>query len=856
MKRVCSFILSLLLLLTALPMAVSAELLSDAPEVHITSIEEHGGTVTVRGTSENLGDRKVEVIVDGDLSLRFVADNEADGTWSCTFPLTYNGTYTVEASIRDYSDFNKIRQTTPNDNYFMLEDSNVWGATVTKHTDGLYYMLFSTWDTHQGFSSDWYYHSEIGYAVATELGGPYVYMGSALDKTYSNTTNQTPVKWQYGTESAGIDVFHNPTVMRSERDGKYYLYFMGTSTEFAERTHGRQRVGVAYADSPAGPWTVMDTPVIDVRENSWDHGFTANPSVTEIKNEDGSYTYYALYKGNGSYEGQSLTATGVGTATSPLGPFTRAEAPIMRDPDVGFSVEDCFLWQNEGKYYALAKDMTKGNWTGVTDAYSYALFESTDGENWALSENKLAFKNEILWEKGTQAVSHLERSQLFVEKGIPFMLLNATTVNGKSPYSNNQPYNVQTPLLGVALATDKKTLTVTDLTTRSIDKDKLFTLAEQAATSKEGCFERRDWLMLKSALSAARVLLERDSAEQRDVDFVVTQLQNLLAQAKDHTEVTQNVVLNKPITASNVYSNEYPAHLAVDQNAATRWASKNNINGDIVIEFNLQTDCRIESFYIAQYRSRITAYRWEYFNNDTFKTCFESKNGVMYGNFTECPTAKELRLVITAYTAAPSIYEIEVLGTPVWGNVAYGKPATPSNVYSNEYTADLAFDGNASTRWATQNEVSGTVTLLIDLQGLYSLKSFSILQFKDRITKYRWEYYYEARGKWVPCFTSTAGEMEGQFYNITSAKYLRLSILEYTTAPSIYEIEVYGQAIEEDDGESLPPSKDDLSYGCLLTAPTRDNHFTLIAVLGTSAILLIGGAALTLYLIKRKKNSK
>ncbi len=851
------FVMTLVLLIEA-PLTVLATTGEGAPtpRVTITSLTESGGTVTVRGTSENLGDLKVEVIVNGDLSLRFVAESDEIGAWSCTFPLSYNGEYTVEASIRDYSDFNKIRQTTPDESYFLLEDSNVWGATVTRHTDGLYYMLFSTWDTHQGFSSDWYYHSEIGYAVSTELGGPYVYMGSALDKTYSNTTNEAPVKWQYGTDTATIDVFHNPTVMHSEKDGKYYLYFMGTSTDNTDKTHGRQRVGVAYADSPAGPWTVMDTPVIDVREDSWDYKFTANPSVMEIRNEDGSYTYYALYKGSGKYEGQSLTATGVGTATSPLGPFTRADAPIMRDPEIGFSVEDCYVWQSEGKYYALAKDMTRGNWTGVTGAYSYALFESADGENWALSENKLAFKNEILWERGTQQVSHLERSQLYLEKGIPFMLLNATTINGKSPYNNHQPYNVQTPLLGVALATDEKTLTVTDLTARSVDKSVLLTLAEQAATASKGCFERKAWLALKTAQRAAKVLLERERAEQSDVDFVVAQLQNLLAEKKDPTQVTQNVVLNKPITASNIYSDEYPAALAVDGIVTTRWASENSVGGNVTLEFDLQKDCRIESFYIAQYHSRITAYKWEYLEDGVWKTCFESERGIMYGVFAEGITTKKLRLIMTEYTAAPSIYEIEVLGSPLDGNVAYGKPATPSNIYSDGYTADLALDGNAKTRWATQNDVSGTVTLEIDLQGLYALKGFSMSQYSDRIIGYKWEYFQN--DTWTTCFEGQNGVMLGDFTGDVHARWLRLHILEYTAAPSIWEIEVYGQFIRDDSSENRPPSEEDLSasYPPPITNPTHDTHFTLIIALGASAILLIGGTVLTLYLIKRKKNSK
>ena len=97
--------------------------------------------------------------------------------------------------------------------------------------------------------------------------------------------------------------------------------------------------------------------------------------MTEIRREDGSYFYYALYKAGGVYEGQSICATGYGISDSPLGPFKRSKAPIMRDIKVGFSVEDCYIWHNAGKYYALAKDMTKGNWTGVTDGYSYALFE-------------------------------------------------------------------------------------------------------------------------------------------------------------------------------------------------------------------------------------------------------------------------------------------------------------------------------------------------------------------------------------------------------------------------------------------------------------------------------------------------
>ena len=503
--------------------------------VKITAAEEKDGIISIYGTTENLGLRKVEIILNGDLCKRCVAENNEDGTWRAEMKITSGGEYTVEASIRDYSDFNKLRQTTKNDNYFMLDGSNVWGATVVKHTDGLYYMLFAAWDTHISFSPDWIYFSEIGYAVATRLEGPYIYQGKALDAGYCNTTHTEPVKWNWSGEEARLNVFHNPTIMKSKKDGRYYLYFTGTSRDDLEKSHRRSRVGVAYADSPAGPWTIMDKFLLgelSLAAGDWESGFTSNPSVTEIKREDGTYFYYAIYKAAGVYEGQNICATGYGISDSPLGPFKRSKAPIMRDPKVGFSVEDCYVWRNAGKYYALAKDMTKGNWTGVTDGYSYALFESPDENNWALSENRLAFRNEIPWEKGVQKVQYYERSQLYLEDGIPFMIYNATTISGLSPYQNHQPYNVRVPLLGEVLASCTVSLTVRDLAENSADKTELARLLHEAQIMNYENLNRETWKKLKSAVSAARVVQARENAEQADVDLVVSVLKKVISAAQ------------------------------------------------------------------------------------------------------------------------------------------------------------------------------------------------------------------------------------------------------------------------------------------------------------------------------------
>ena len=68
---------------------------------------------------------------------------------------------------------------------------------------------------------------------------------------------------------------HNPTVHKF--GSKYYLYYMGNTGDGDDtptlngqlnRTHrNNQRIGVAVADSPNGPWKRFDKPIIDASGN-------------------------------------------------------------------------------------------------------------------------------------------------------------------------------------------------------------------------------------------------------------------------------------------------------------------------------------------------------------------------------------------------------------------------------------------------------------------------------------------------------------------------------------------------------------------------------------------------------------
>lgn len=769
---------------------------TDEKTVTINSVTEVNGKVKVVGTAENLGQRKVEIIVNNDLNMRYVAQNDENGNFVCEFDLLYNGAYTIEASIRDYSDFNAIRQTTPDENYFEMEGACTWGASPVKHTDGLYYIIFSTWDENATFNN-WASASEVGYAVSTKIGGPYVYQGRALDAAGSNMTNEKMPDWGDGA----LKVFHCPTMMYSKKDGKYYLYFISSTGSSA------QKIGVAYADSPAGPWTISEEPVITTRPGHIDDAYVTNPTVIEILEENGEYSYYAVYRANGTADNESgyIRASAYATATSPVGPFKQSDELIMVNPNAEYSVEDCYVWRHNGLYYALAKDMSKGGLTGYTDGYSYALYESVDGVEWDLSENALAYPAIVPWASGDTKAAQLERAQLYIEDSIPFMSFNATTVDGSTAYStDNHTCNVQIPLLGVALASDTYELQITYLNEKTVDKSELTELLELAESAKEKYYTDDAWWSLYTAKRAGNILLKRSDADQADVDFVVAELKKVMSQRIDPLDHSTNIALNKPVVASSVYSNTtvftFPAELAVDGSDSTRWSAANNTVGTLTFEIDLQGRYYIENFNIKQFTAnRITEYTWEYYDGEKWNLCFTGTDAGETVNLTDDfavkKVAEKLRLNMVKYNTTPTIWEIEVYGEFVSKNISQNKSVTANSVYNSTYSADKAVDGDLSTRWsANWNENGQIITYEIDLAGKYHLESFKIKQFTARLTEYVWEYYDGE--KWNVCYNGTdAGttvNLIGTFSGQERAERLRLSMNQYNNLPTIYEIEVFG----------------------------------------------------------------
>jgi predicted GH43/DUF377 family glycosyl hydrolase len=314
---------------------------------------------------------------------------------------------------------------------FSDPDYQIWGASMVEGDDGKFHLFYSRWPAELGHRA-WVSHSEIAHAVSDQPGGPYRHVGVTL-----------PAR---GDDFWDGDCTHNPTIHRF--DGKYHLYYMGTvakdeakpgTLSMAHRNN--QRIGVAVADSPDGPWKRSDAPLIDVGdENAHDAIMVSNPSV--VKRPEGGYqmVYKAVAK--------KLPAPRYGpvvhltaTSDSPVGPFTKQNKPVFTAEGSEFPAEDPYVWNQGDRYFAIVKDM-RGNFTQA--GQSLALFESRDGFDWSLSKKPLVSRLEIPWSgREPQKVSALERPQLWLHNGRPEIMFCAVAIDKKRAGT----FNVAIPLV-------------------------------------------------------------------------------------------------------------------------------------------------------------------------------------------------------------------------------------------------------------------------------------------------------------------------------------------------------------------------------------------------------------------------
>jgi predicted GH43/DUF377 family glycosyl hydrolase len=324
----------------------------------------------------------------------------------------------------------QLIQPIPKSAKFINDSSYIWCGTLVKsHIDKKYHLFYSRWPRKLGMAA-WVTSSEVAHAVSNSAFGPFEFKDVVLP-------HRGPNFWD-GMYS------HNPTVHFF--NGKYYLYYAGnfgdgkiTSPQLNWTHRNNQRIGVAIADDPNGPWKRFDKPIIDISKDSTAHDaqMVANPSVTQMPDGRFLMVYKAVARKKPQpFGGPVVHLTAI--SEKPEGPFVKQNKPIFTSENKDFPAEDPFVWYQDNCYYAIVKDM---NGVFTKAGRSLVLFYSLDGLDWKLAKHPLISDLNIKMADGTiKKLEALERPQLFFENGKLVVLLCA--VNETQGHS----YNVQIPL--------------------------------------------------------------------------------------------------------------------------------------------------------------------------------------------------------------------------------------------------------------------------------------------------------------------------------------------------------------------------------------------------------------------------
>ncbi|WP_245891580.1 glycoside hydrolase family protein [Flavobacterium faecale] len=303
-------------------------------------------------------------------------------------------------------------------------DNFVWGLSVVKW-EGKYHAYYSRWKKtyeHKG----WMTHCEIAHAVSDNPAGPFEFVNVVLD----------------AAKTSGWDVnnSHNPYAVVA--DGKICLYYIAndikallekekssdpTDNWFDENRseiRDSQRIGVAVANSPAGPFVRSENVVVapdDVKFKK----IAVNPAVIYKDKK-----YVMIMKGDDLKHEEPFRIQLVGTSMKPNGPFEFKKKPVYAEAQT----EDASMWFDQviNKYYMVCHVMGKSE---------LALFNSKDGFDWQQDERNIFMKKEFILSDGTLwKPKRVERPFVLTnEKGQPIMIYVAV-------YDNNVNGNIAIPI--------------------------------------------------------------------------------------------------------------------------------------------------------------------------------------------------------------------------------------------------------------------------------------------------------------------------------------------------------------------------------------------------------------------------
>ena len=246
--------------------------------------------------------------------------------------------------------------------------TSTWGGAAVRGDDGRHHVFAAGFAANRTLSA-WLTSSRVIHGVGDAPGGAYRFSDVSL--------GPRPASWDGLTQ-------HNPAALRAPDDGTYLLFYMGSNQTSpadadADAEAGvdcaahptaqsvcMQRVGLATASSPYGPWARREHPIVEPGPpGAWDDLFTTNPTPHVFRNG----SVLLLYKAR-SLEGEGAMRTGVAFAESWRGPYKRVGAGPVSVPG------DC---EDAGVYYSEAMGVFR---MVLHCGCSYQSLWSLDGMEW------------------------------------------------------------------------------------------------------------------------------------------------------------------------------------------------------------------------------------------------------------------------------------------------------------------------------------------------------------------------------------------------------------------------------------------------------------------------------------------
>lgn len=281
----------------------------------------------------------------------------------------------------------------------------VWGANVIEH-GGLYYAIGNKWADTDGFQG-WVHYNRI-------------YVGSSANKLgpFSLVTELSELRGQ----AWAANMVTNPNII--EIAGTYYLYYVGSNYSSVDypvnesEARANQRIGVASASHPAGPWTPSaNNPILSPSVSDWDQNVVNNPSVYV----DGSGDINMVYKSD--LDGElGVTRLGKVKLTTWEGPVTDRSTAA---PNFGLDVyaEDPIVWFEDGRYWAIFKAMDNSL---IPKGHGILAVSDDAGASFRLALGIEAYDLTIDWNDATSILySNIERPFVLVEAGVATALFTA-----------------------------------------------------------------------------------------------------------------------------------------------------------------------------------------------------------------------------------------------------------------------------------------------------------------------------------------------------------------------------------------------------------------------------------------------